>query len=37
MDKREVVLEVFVSDNPSKVAIRKSKYDPNNWYRVHVL
>jgi len=37
MEKREVVLEVFTSDDPSRVVIRKSKYDPDNWYRVYIL
>jgi len=37
MEKREVVLEVLVNDEPSRVIIRKPKYSPENWYRVHVL
>lgn len=37
MEKREVVLEVLVNDEPSRVIIRKPKYSPENWYRVHAL
>jgi len=37
MDKREITLEVFVSDEPSRVVIRKPKYSLESWYRVYVL